>query len=159
MNRSRASGTPCGSVFGRFSVLYCKNRFPKIKFATEWTDRELLGRPVARYSAVFVFYCTQNVKIDFLKFNLLPNEPIESFWDALWLGIRPFFCFCHVTFKRIKHTCLISFSYCRHIKIMENRMIFPKNRSRASGTPCGSAFARFCAFVMWPVNFKNMPFW
>ena len=45
---------------------------------------------MARYSAVFVFYCIQNVKIDFLKFNLLPNEPIESFWDALWLGIRPF---------------------------------------------------------------------
>ena len=27
----------------------------KIKFAVEWCDRELLGRPVARYSAVFVF--------------------------------------------------------------------------------------------------------
>ena len=25
--------------------------------------------------------------------NLLPNLTIESFWDALWLGIRPFFCF------------------------------------------------------------------
>ena len=25
-----------------------------------------------------------------LKFNLLPKEPIESFWGALWLGIRPF---------------------------------------------------------------------
>ena len=24
------------------------------------------------------------------KFNLLPKEPIESFWDALWLGIQPF---------------------------------------------------------------------
>ena len=24
--------------------------------------------------------------------NLLPNEPIESFWDALWLGIQPFLC-------------------------------------------------------------------
>ena len=44
---------------------------------------------MARYSVVFVFYYTQNVKIDFLKFNLLPNEPIESSWDALWLGIRP----------------------------------------------------------------------
>ena len=27
------------------------------------------------------------------KFNLLPKEPIESVWDALWLGIRPFLCF------------------------------------------------------------------
>ena len=44
----------------------------------------LISWLAARYSAVFVFYCTQSVKIDFLKFNLLPNEPIESFWDALW---------------------------------------------------------------------------
>ena len=22
--------------------------------------------------------------------NLLPNEPIESFWDALWLELLPF---------------------------------------------------------------------
>ena len=28
-----------------------------------------------------------------LKLNLLPKEPIESFWDALWLGIRPLLCF------------------------------------------------------------------
>ena len=25
--------------------------------------------------------------------NLLPNERLESFWDALWLGIRTFLCF------------------------------------------------------------------
>ena len=33
-----------------------------------------------------------DVKIDFLKLNLLPNRVIENFWDALWLGIRPFLC-------------------------------------------------------------------
>ena len=27
------------------------------------------------------------------KLDLLPKEPIESFWDALWLGIRPLLCF------------------------------------------------------------------
>ena len=27
------------------------------------------------------------------KLNLLPNERLESFWDALWLGIRRFLCF------------------------------------------------------------------
>ena len=47
---------PWGSLFGRFCVFYCKNRFPKIKFAIEPCRREVLGRPVARYSAVFVFY-------------------------------------------------------------------------------------------------------
>ena len=30
--------------------------------------------------------------------NLLPNRVIESFWDALWLGIRPFLFF--ITMKR-----------------------------------------------------------
>ena len=54
MNRSRASGTRCGSVFGRFCISFQENNF--------------------------------------LKLNLLPNEPIESFWDALWLGIRLFLC-------------------------------------------------------------------
>ena len=59
----------------------------------DWYQKFLISWLAARYSTVFVFYCTQNVKIDFLKFNLLPNEPIESFWDALWLGIRPLLCF------------------------------------------------------------------
>ena len=61
--RSRASGTACGLVFSRFCVCVEESRescrdpywWQKIKFATERTDRELLGRPVARYSAVFVF--------------------------------------------------------------------------------------------------------
>ena len=30
---------------------------------------------------------------DLWKFNLLLNERLESFWDDLWLGIRPVFCF------------------------------------------------------------------
>ena len=51
-------------VFSRFCVLW-KNlvescfdtsKRQRIQFATEITDRELLGRPVARYSAVFVFH-------------------------------------------------------------------------------------------------------
>ena len=25
--------------------------------------------------------------------NLLPQKPIESFWDGLWLGIQPLLCF------------------------------------------------------------------
>ena len=27
------------------------------------------------------------------ELNLLPKEPIESFWGGLWLGIQPFLCF------------------------------------------------------------------
>ena len=60
---SRASGTPCGSVFGRFRVLVqsfvesCMDvpRFMEIRFAIEPCRRELLGRHVALYSAAFVF--------------------------------------------------------------------------------------------------------
>ena len=26
------------------------------------------------------------------KLDLLPKEPIESFWDVLWLGIQLFLC-------------------------------------------------------------------
>ena len=58
------------------SVDSWKNQFSKIKFATERTDRELLGRPVARYSTVFVFY---GAKVNSVKLNLLPKEQIESF--------------------------------------------------------------------------------
>ena len=115
MSVSKASGTPCGSVFGRFMALsyapiddegemkvnylsLCyrgsdnpgfilfseacvlvyhlmacmetdisrknnenrpksKDRRCRIKFATEWASRKLLGCPVARYSDVSVFYC------------------------------------------------------------------------------------------------------
>ena len=31
------------------------------------------------------------LEIDFLEFKLMPKAPIEKFWEALWLGIRPFF--------------------------------------------------------------------
>ena len=64
-----------------------------VKRSIDWYRKFLISCVAARYSTVFVFYCRQNGKIDFLKFNLLPNEPIESFWDALWLGIRPLLCF------------------------------------------------------------------
>ena len=37
--------------------------------------------------------------------NLLPDEPIESFWDALWLELWPVFCFT-VESRRIACRCL-----------------------------------------------------
>ena len=58
-----------------------------------WCRRELLGRPVARYSAVFVFY------------------------------------------RRITR---------RHVQTIENSICYRTVPSRASGTPCGSVFDRFC---------------
>ena len=76
-----------------FSALSCKNRISKIEFDAEGSDREILGGHVARHSAVFLFYVR---KIDFLKLNLMPKAPIEKFWDTMWLGIRPLFCFIFV---------------------------------------------------------------
>ena len=38
-------------------------------------------------------------KIDITKFNLLPNERLESFWDTLWLGIGRFLCFMLETLR------------------------------------------------------------
>ena len=76
------------------SLVSCMRK--STKRSIDWCQKFLISWLAARYSTVFEFYCTQNVKIDFLKFNLLPNEPIESFWDALWLGIRPFLCFTEI---------------------------------------------------------------
>ena len=53
---------------------------------------------MARYSAVFVFSDRKSpsragTPTAGRKLNLLPEEPIENFWDALWLGIQLFLCF------------------------------------------------------------------
>ena len=67
------------------------SRMRKILMSSiDWYQKFLISRLAARYSAVFVFFI---VKINFLKLNSLPNEPIESFWDALWIGIQPFWSF------------------------------------------------------------------
>ena len=70
------------------------SRMRKISMRSiDWYRKFLISCLAARYSAVFVFVI---VKIGFLKLNLLSNRAVESFWDALWLGIRPFLCFCLV---------------------------------------------------------------
>ena len=86
------------------------------------------------------------------KLDLPPNRAAESFWDAMWLGIRPFFCFCHVTYKLKQHVILIGSRHCRRFQIVENSITFPTNPSRASGTPCGSVLGRFCVFGHQPLN-------
>ena len=64
------------------------NRCFKIEFDAESSDREILGRHVARHSAVFLFYVR---KFSVLKLDLVPKAQIEKFWEAMWLGIRPAF--------------------------------------------------------------------
>ena len=73
------------------------SRMRKISMRSiDWYRKFLISCLAARYSAIFVFFI---VKIEFLKLNLLPNRAVESFWDALWLGIRPFFYFCRKSGK------------------------------------------------------------
>ena len=41
------------------------------------------------------------------KLNLRPDEPIESFWDALWLGIRPLLGFTIESRKVVQGRLLV----------------------------------------------------
>ena len=71
---------------------------------------------------------------DSWKFDLLSNHAVESFWDALWLGIRPLLCF-NREYRRSAHACP---------QIHGNSTCYRSMPSRASGTPCGSVFGHFC---------------
>ena len=64
------------------------------QFHAERTDRELLGRPVARYSGVVVSDVIKS-HADGRVHNFMQKEPIERFWDALWLAIQPFLYFSY----------------------------------------------------------------
>ena len=61
------------------------------QFHAERTDREPLGRSVARYSAVVVFHVVKSHADASIgkSAQFHAEKPIESFWDALWLCIRP----------------------------------------------------------------------
>ena len=54
------------------------------------------------------------------KLNELSGQSIVTLWDALWLGIGPFFWFYHDAFKHKKHAFLVGPSYCRRFQIVEN---------------------------------------
>ena len=69
--------------------------------------------------------------------NLLPNRVIESFWDALWVGIRPLLCF-------IVKSCRIA---CRCLQTKRGAICYRMNVSRASETPCGSSYGFFCSLI------------
>ena len=79
-----------------FTPLYRRFRLSRVSQAIDLDEIYRLVSKILNFmpcGSVFGRFCVFSIKIDFLKLNLLPNEPIESFWDALWLGIRPFLCF------------------------------------------------------------------
>ena len=61
-----------------------------MEFATGIYNERILGHLVAGCSAVFAF---DDVTLDFLELSSMPKAPIESFWSAVWLGVRPFLRF------------------------------------------------------------------
>ena len=66
--------------------------------------------------------------------NLRSKASIESFRDALWLGIRPFWRFT-LQFHRNTRRCL---------QTMHGTICSRSIPPRASETPCGSVFGHFC---------------
>ena len=66
--------------------------------------------------------------------NLQSNAPHESFWDALGLGIEPFFGL-HAKWLRITRRCL---------QKMRGAICSRTVSTRVSGTPCGSVLSHFC---------------
>merc|ERR1712139_577572 len=71
------------------------------------------------------------------ELNLLSNGPIESFWGTLWLELWPFLCFI-VESRRIA---------CRCLQTKCGAICYRMSVSRASGTPCGSSYGRFCILM------------
>ena len=117
---SRASGTPCGSSSCLFCILCSFLLF-----------LSLSGR----------FSSLGPIPNESLR-NLLQNERLESFWDALWLELWPFLSF-YVVFN-----IFVSFqggfrpwdpSQTNPCAICHNY-----NQSALSGTPCGSSYGHFC---------------
>ena len=66
--------------------------------------------------------------------DLLSNERLDTCWDALWLELWPFLYFI-VESRRIA---------CRCLQTKRGAICCRMNRSRASGTLCGSSYGRFC---------------
>ena len=68
------------------------------------------------------------------RHNLLSNERLDTFWDALWLELWPFLYFI-VESRRIA---------CRCLQTKRGAICYRMSVSKASGTPCGSSYGRFC---------------
>ena len=69
--------------------------------------------------------------------NLLSNERLDTFWDALWLELWPFLYFI-VESHRIA---------CRWLQTKRGAICYRMSVSPPSGTACGSSYGRFCIFV------------
>ena len=79
--------------------------------------------------------------------NLLSNERLDTFWDALWLVLWPFLYFI-VESRRMASRCL---------QTKRGAICYRMSVSTPSGTPCGSSYGRFC--ILWPNACSDGYFW
>ena len=68
------------------------------------------------------------------RHNLLSNERLDSFWDALGLELWPFL-YLTVESRRIA---------CRCLQTKRGAICYRMSVSTPSGTACGSSYGRFC---------------
>ena len=77
--------------------------------------------------------------------NLLSNEPVESFWGALWLELWPFevltIVFLHFS------SFQVGYRHCDQVKTIPCAICHNNNKSACSETPCGSSYGDFCVFM------------
>ena len=145
---SRGSGTPCESSYGRLCVLRADlveshtDTFigRPTQFPTERTDRELLEHPAARYSAVLVLHVVE------WHANACIGGPAQfptERTDREPLGRSVVRYSAALVFDVVKSRRIA----CRCLQTMHGAICHRMNRSRASGTPCGSSYSRFCVWL------------
>ena len=66
--------------------------------------------------------------------NLLSNDRLDTFWDALWLELWPSMCFI-VESRRIGH---------RRCHKKRGTISYRTRSWRGSGMACGSSYGLFC---------------
>ena len=71
--------------------------------------------------------------------NLLSNERLDAFWDALWLELWPFLYFVAES-RRIA---------CRCLQTKRGAICSRMSVSTPSGTPCGSSYDPSCLRIPW----------
>ena len=97
-----------------------------------------VSRFLAFYPLIWAFQTLSRISNDGVWRDL--SFDIKNSWfHALWLGIRPFLCVTLWKSMEIHgNPCRITRS------TLQNLICYRMSVSRASGTPCGSVFGRFC---------------
>ena len=123
--------------------LYKINETPKSK--TSFRCAKLRKNPETKVSRFLAFY---PLIWAFQTLSRISNDGVwrdlsfdikNSWFHALWLGIQSYLCLDPWEYMEIHgNPCRITRS------TLQNLICYRMSVSRASGTPCGSVFGRFC---------------